>query len=62
MRNFLNSSLAVEANLKFNVRYSPRLITELSQHHVAMPTLINRLAAGKEMPVTSEHWWSRTAI
>jgi len=28
----------------------------------AMPALIDRLAAGKEMPVTSEHWWSRTAI
>jgi len=28
----------------------------------AMPELIDRLAAGKEVPVTSEHWWSRTAI
>ncbi len=27
-----------------------------------MPVLIDRLEAGKEMPVTSEHWWSRTAI
>ena len=34
MRDVLDPSLAVEANLKFNVRHTLRLITELSQHHV----------------------------
>jgi hypothetical protein len=34
MRDVFDSALAVKANLKFNVRHSPRLGAELAQDHI----------------------------